>query len=137
MITRWTGGWSWGRDSTDYDDLTPTEPVPDWVYAEVARYAQGPTHVRKPWFRRAVQLAGRTVVAGLIAAGVFVLCLWLMRFAEYGDAELWAMLATLPWVWAAGTWAAMPPRPDMSALFYAPASTTPPTLTECGSNRDR
>lgn len=39
------------------DDLTPLVTVPDAVYVEVSRYAQGPTAPRKPWFRRAVQLA--------------------------------------------------------------------------------
>lgn len=39
------------------DDESPVLPVPEPVYREVAVYAQGPTHVRKGWFRRAVQLA--------------------------------------------------------------------------------
>jgi hypothetical protein len=39
------------------DDLVPLVEVPAMVYVEVHRYALGPTAPRKPWFRRAVQLA--------------------------------------------------------------------------------
>lgn len=41
----------------DPDQLTVVMAAPDAVLLEVRQYALGPTHVRKPWFRRAANLA--------------------------------------------------------------------------------
>lgn len=45
------------RNLTAENELEPLVPVPDHVFYQVYRYAQGPTKPSKPWFRRAVHLA--------------------------------------------------------------------------------
>jgi hypothetical protein len=72
----------------------------------------------------------RVTVALVAALAVFRGCGWLMEYGgtDPDTAALAATLATMPWAWALGTWAAIPPR--VEPTYFASMSTREPAMTE-------
>jgi hypothetical protein len=85
-----------------------------------------------------IRLLARGALGLALALAAFGLSLWALTASGVGldPAIVWSMLAAMPWAWALGTWAGMPPRVGLERIYIAPVSTSMPTAVETGKVGD-
>lgn len=81
-----------------------------------------------------IRLVVRSLIVLVLCVAIFEGCYWLMSFGDTDSdvALVLAMLAMMPWTWALGVWAMMPPR--VEPTYFAPMSTREPTRIEIGDH---